>query len=93
MAGWNSATVFLLVTIAVLDTAFAGIFGFASSAKSSDEEWSHYHDQTALEKKLESIERKCPQNSRVYYIGKSVQGRKLMAIEFSTTPGIHQARK
>ncbi|KAH7731043.1 CRE-EGL-21 protein [Aphelenchoides avenae] len=95
MAGWNSTTVFLLVAIAVLDTAFAGLFGFgrSSSHKTNDEEWTHYHDQSALEKLLENVERKCPNNSRVYYIGKSVQGRKLMAIEFSSTPGIHQALK
>jgi carboxypeptidase E len=96
MTGWHAAIVFLFTAFAVFDNAFGGLFGFGypfSIANQRADEWTHYHNQTALEVKFQEIEKKCPHNSRVYYIGKSVEGRKLLAIEFSTTPGIHQALK
>lgn len=56
-------------------------------------EWAQYHDQAALEAKLEDIHKKCPKNTRLYSIGQSVEGRELVVIEFSTTPGEHKACK
>jgi carboxypeptidase E len=57
------------------------------------DEWAQYHDQQALESKLEEIHKKCPNNTRLYSIGQSVEGRDLVVIEFSTTPGEHRALK
>lgn len=57
-------------------------------------EWTKYHDQEELEAKLEEIHRRCPNNTHLYSIGQSVEGRDLVVIEFSTTPGgQHQALK
>uniref|UniRef100_A0AC34QC00 Peptidase M14 carboxypeptidase A domain-containing protein n=1 Tax=Panagrolaimus sp. JU765 TaxID=591449 RepID=A0AC34QC00_9BILA len=69
------------------------IFPFSSSHDDPEDEWTHYHPQESMEMKLTQINKKCPQNTRVYSIGKSVQGRDLVVIEFSTNPGTHDALK
>lgn len=77
----------------------AGLFGNwgrsspAQAASQDDSQWSHYHNQKAMEAKLLAIHQKCPNNTRVYSIGQSVQGRDLAVIEFSTTPGRHETLK
>ncbi|VDM47174.1 unnamed protein product [Toxocara canis] len=64
-----------------------------SEAKAVTDEWANYHDQAALETKLVEINAKCPDFTRTYSIGQSVQGRELVVIEFSTTPGQHKFLK
>lgn len=61
-----------------------------SECKAVTNEWTNYHDQAALETKLIEINMQCPEFTRTYSIGQSVQGRELVAIEFSTTPGGHK---
>uniref|UniRef100_A0A0N4ZBR3 Peptidase_M14 domain-containing protein n=1 Tax=Parastrongyloides trichosuri TaxID=131310 RepID=A0A0N4ZBR3_PARTI len=59
----------------------------------SEQQWSKYHNTEELEAKLVEIHEKCPNHTALYVIGKSVQGRDLSVIEFSTTPGKHIAYK
>ena len=49
-----------------------------------------HHNHQALEAKLLSIHRKCPNITRLYTIGRSVNGRRLLVIEFSDRPGKHE---
>lgn len=58
-----------------------------------EKQWTKYHSTKELEEKLIEIHDKCPNHTVVYVIGKSVQGRDLSVIEFSTTPGKHVACK
>jgi len=52
-----------------------------------------HHDTEAAEKVLDEVHRKCPDITRLYVIGESVEGRPLTVIEFSTTPGKHELLK
>ncbi|VDM56201.1 unnamed protein product [Angiostrongylus costaricensis] len=65
--------------------------GTTSSAVPS--EWESYHDHDALVDKLQEIVQECPQISTLYSIGRSVLGRELVVIQFSTTPSEHVALK
>ncbi|KAE9556578.1 hypothetical protein FO519_000272 [Halicephalobus sp. NKZ332] len=80
---------FLLLSATVANC----IFGFSSKDDSSEKEWTHYHNQEQMEAKLMEISKKCQNITRVYSIGKSVQGRDMVVIEFSTNPGTHEALK
>lgn len=60
-----------------------------TAQKTPASEWSKYHDQAQLQELLVEINRKCPKNTRLYSLGKSVEGRELAVIEFSTTPKMH----
>uniref|UniRef100_A0A915LQS0 Peptidase M14 carboxypeptidase A domain-containing protein n=1 Tax=Meloidogyne javanica TaxID=6303 RepID=A0A915LQS0_MELJA len=42
---------------------------------------------------MEEINKKCPNVTRLYSVGKSVEGRQLAVIEFSLHPGRHQTLK
>ncbi|CAI4224354.1 unnamed protein product [Auanema sp. JU1783] len=57
------------------------------------DEWSRYHNHEQMVEKLEQINQKCPEITSLYSIGKSVEGRDLAVIHFSTTPGEHIALK
>jgi hypothetical protein len=46
-----------------------------------------HHDTQAAEAVLKDIHKKCPEITNLYSVGKSVEGRNLTVIEFSTTPG------
>uniref|UniRef100_A0A915EH50 Peptidase M14 carboxypeptidase A domain-containing protein n=1 Tax=Ditylenchus dipsaci TaxID=166011 RepID=A0A915EH50_9BILA len=87
----------LSLLIIGLGGAQAGLFGGWSSApkqaSQDDIHWSHYHNQKELEQVLFEVHQKCPNLTRVYSIGQSVEGRELAVIEFSTTPGRHEALK
>lgn len=84
----------LLLLGNLLPAAHAGLFGFGQKAVAPvAEEWSHYHDQDKMEAKLVEVQQKCANISRLYSIGKSVEGRDLVVLEFSTTPGVHEAGK
>lgn len=59
-----------------------------------DSNWRHYHNQRQMEAKLMEVHLKCPHITRLYSVGKSVEGRDLVVIEFSTSPKQgHQALK
>ncbi|CAD5228507.1 unnamed protein product [Bursaphelenchus xylophilus] len=84
----------IFVVAVALGVAEAGLFGFGSrESVDASAEWRHYHDQDAMEAKLMEVAKKCSNVSRLYSIGKSVEGRDLVVIEFSTSPGIHEAGK
>lgn len=90
----NSRHFYSLSIFLIYVTVSQCIFPFSSpSNESPDDEWTHYHTQKDMEAKLAQINKKCPKNSKVYSIGKSVQGRELVVIEFSTNPGTHEACK
>uniref|UniRef100_A0A1I7UH66 Peptidase_M14 domain-containing protein n=1 Tax=Caenorhabditis tropicalis TaxID=1561998 RepID=A0A1I7UH66_9PELO len=79
--------------LAVTAHAFLG-FGSGSARNAADDaKWGHYHNQEQLETKLNEINEKCPEISTLYEIGKSVEGRSLVVIHFSTTPGEHVPTK
>ncbi|CAG9533466.1 unnamed protein product [Cercopithifilaria johnstoni] len=61
--------------------------------KSITDQWSNYHNQDELETILININKRCPNYTTIYSIGKSVEGRDLLVIHFSTTPGQHQMLK
>lgn len=50
----------------------------------------HYDEMVEL---LQSLNRKFPKISRLYVIGKSVEGRELWVLEVSDKPGVHQILK
>lgn len=86
----------LIIAVLVSIQVEAGLFGGWSSSKGSsqdDAHWSHYHNQKSLEQVLFEVHQKCPNLTRVYSIGQSVEGRELAVIEFSTTPGRHETLK
>lgn len=84
----------LLALAGLAQPARAGLFGFGARpvpAPADASEWRQYHDQDAMEAKLLQIASKCANVSRLYSIGKSVEGRDLVVIEFSATPGVHES--
>lgn len=53
----------------------------------------HHHNQEELEQTLIDVHTKCPNITRLYSIGESVESRVLPVIEFSVHPGQHDIRK
>ncbi|XP_028330920.1 carboxypeptidase Z-like [Gouania willdenowi] len=49
-----------------------------------------YHSHTQMVSILKRIEEKCSNISRTYSIGRSLEGRELLVIEFSNNPGEHE---
>ncbi|KRY01998.1 Carboxypeptidase E [Trichinella pseudospiralis] len=49
-----------------------------------------YHNSDQLEQVLDNVHSRCPQISRVYSIGESVESRPLSVVEFSLHPGKHE---
>jgi hypothetical protein len=86
--------VLLIVVIIVVDPSSA-LWPFGSTTDSQrDDKWTHYHNQRQMEAKLMEVHLKCANISRLYSVGKSVEGRELMVIQFSTTPTLaHQPLK
>lgn len=90
----GKSTAFLLIS--VLYVVNGGLFGGwneAAKEHQADFNWSVYHDQMAFENILENIHKKCPKNTQIYSIGKSVESRELFVIKFSTEPEYHKACK
>uniref|UniRef100_A0A915P0J9 Peptidase M14 carboxypeptidase A domain-containing protein n=1 Tax=Meloidogyne floridensis TaxID=298350 RepID=A0A915P0J9_9BILA len=85
----------LLLKYGLLSFAKGGLFFWNKQKASSanDELWTRYHNQKAMEEKMEEINKKCPNVTRLYSVGKSVEGRQLAVIEFSLHPGRHQTLK
>ena len=52
-------------------------------------EWKH-HDYEELAKVMIKISEDYPDITKLYSIGKSVEGRELLAIEITDNPGVHE---
>lgn len=95
MASWHMNSLYILLLFATANCL--SFFPFSPSSSSDDNsdaaEWTQYHNQQALEAKFADIAKKCPHHTQVYSIGKSVQGRDLVVLEFSTNPGTHESCK
>ncbi|GAB1607926.1 carboxypeptidase D-like, partial [Argonauta hians] len=52
-----------------------------------------YHHFPQLEQALRSVADQCPRITRLYSVGKSVQGRDLWVLEVGTEPGVHTPGK
>ncbi|XP_070544328.1 carboxypeptidase E-like [Ptychodera flava] len=75
--------------ILVLLAVFLPIFAEDSEFPGSDYVWQH-HNHEELKAILDDTAKKCPEITRVYSPGKSVQGRELWTIEISDLPGKHE---
>lgn len=52
-----------------------------------------YHSNTQMNNILKAVEEQCSQIARTYSIGRSMEGRDLLVIEFSNNPGKHELCK
>lgn len=52
-----------------------------------------YHSNTQMNSILKAVEEQCSQIARTYSIGRSMEGRDLLVIEFSNNPGKHELCK
>ncbi|CAJ1086168.1 carboxypeptidase Z-like [Xyrichtys novacula] len=49
-----------------------------------------YHSNAQMNDILKKVEERCPNISKTYSIGRSMEGRELLVIEFSNNPGEHE---
>lgn len=52
-----------------------------------------YHSNAQMNSILKKTEEHCPDIARTYSIGRSMEGRELLVIEFSNNPGQHELRE
>lgn len=52
-----------------------------------------YHSNAQMISVLKKIEDQCSDIARTYSIGRSMEGRELLVIEFSNNPGQHELRE
>lgn len=52
-----------------------------------------YHSNTQMINILKKTEDRCSDVARTYSIGRSMEGRELLVIEFSNNPGEHKLRE
>ncbi|KAB7494958.1 Carboxypeptidase Z [Armadillidium nasatum] len=64
--------------------------GYETETKSLDNLTCRHHPFWLLQSKLEDLAQRFPNISRLYSIGKSVNGRELYVIEISDNPGVHE---
>ena len=52
-----------------------------------------YHSNVQMSSTLKKVEERCSDIARTYSIGRSMEGRELLVIEFSNNPGEHELRE
>ncbi len=52
-----------------------------------------HHNQEEMEDYMGDIAKRCPKITRLYNIGESMDGRKLIVMEMTTNPGVHELLK
>lgn len=83
----------IFVSAAQEDNEAADAMDIHLTADSPDALQFTYHSNTQMINVLKKTEEQCSSIARTYSIGRSMEGRELLVIEFSNNPGEHELRK